>query len=112
MKAARSFLSENVNAGAHMLKDWVGPGEVDSAERIGRGEGAVLRQGATKIAVYRDEQGRVHKHSAVCPHLDCIVQWNPNEKSWDCPCHGSRFDCDGRVLNGPAGSPLGPVGAT
>jgi Rieske Fe-S protein len=112
MKAARSFLSENVNSGAHMLKDWVGPGEVDSVERIGRGEGVILRQGATKIAVYRDEAGAVHRYGAVCPHLDCIVQWNPNEKSWDCPCHGSRFDCEGRVLNGPAGSPLRPVEPT
>lgn len=109
VKAARSFASENINAGAHLVRDWLGAGEAESEERIGRGEGAILRRGATKIAAYRDESGAVHRHSAVCPHLGCIVQWNPNEKSWDCPCHGSRFDCDGRVLNGPAGSPLRPV---
>src|SRR3954447_23477718 len=112
IKAARSFASENINAGAHLVKDWLGPGEVDSVERVARGGGALLRQGATKIAVYRGEQGAVHKHSAVCPHLDCIVQWNPNENSWDCPCHGSRFDCEGRVLNGPAGRPLTAIDAT
>ena len=69
---------------------------------IAPGEGALLRKGAAKIAVYRDEEGQLHERSAVCPHLGCIVQWNPGEKSWDCPCHGSRFDCEGRVLNGPA----------
>jgi Rieske Fe-S protein len=55
-----------------------------------------------KVAVYREEDGSIHKCSAVCTHLGCVVQWNGSEKSWDCPCHGSRFDTDGHVLNGPA----------
>jgi Rieske Fe-S protein len=54
------------------------------------------------VAVYRDEAGTVHARSAVCTHLGCHVQWNQEERSWDCPCHGSRFDVDGAVLNGPA----------
>jgi Rieske Fe-S protein len=64
--------------------------------------GAVIRDGAKKIAVYRDEAGTLHARSALCTHLYCVVDWNDTEKSWDCPCHGSRFDPYGRVINGPA----------
>ncbi len=71
--------------------------------------GAVIRRGLTKLAVYRDGQGVLHEWSAVCPHLGCIVSWNEAEKTWDCPCHGSRFDCQGRVINGPANRNLAPV---
>ena len=66
----------------------------------------MIRRGKHKIAAYKDASGTLHERSAVCPHLKCIVDWNPGEKSWDCPCHGSRFDPLGRVLNGPAVSPL------
>ena len=59
-----------------------------------------------KIAVCRDENGKLHRHSAVCPHLGAIVMWNADEQTWDCPAHGSRFDASGRVLNGPANSDL------
>jgi Rieske Fe-S protein len=62
-----------------------------------------------KYAVYRDEAGTLHRVSAVCTHLGCIVHWNSLEGSWDCPCHGSRFGIDGAVLNGPAVSRLGAV---
>ena len=70
---------------------------------------AFVRDGWTKSCVYRDEQGMLHKHSAVCPHLGCIVAWNAAEQSWDCPCHGSRFDPLGRVIQGPAISDLAPA---
>ena len=67
------------------------------------GEGAVLRRGLHKVAAWRDDAGAVHLHSAVCPHLGCVVHFNGAERSWDCPCHGSRFDArDGHSLNGPA----------
>ena len=59
------------------------------------------------LAVYKDEQGQCHVHNARCPHLNAAVHWNEVEKSWDCPAHGSRFDCKGRVLNGPAIGDLG-----
>jgi Rieske Fe-S protein len=62
-----------------------------------------VREGLHKIAAYRDDEGALHRHSAICPHLGCVVEWNSAEKTWDCPCHGSRFDkLDGHVLNGPA----------
>jgi glycine/D-amino acid oxidase-like deaminating enzyme/nitrite reductase/ring-hydroxylating ferredoxin subunit len=89
--------------------EWVTPGEVSSVDEVPVGEGAVLRRGLHKTAVYRDPAGRVVELSAVCPHLGCIVDWNHGEKTWDCPCHGSRFTAEGRVVNGPALGDLSPV---
>jgi len=109
LKAATDFVKENTNFVGHMVRDWVRPSEVENVEAIKRGEGAILRRGASKVAVYRDDDGMLHERSAVCTHLGCVVQWNAGEKSWDCPCHGSRFDCEGRILNGPAIKPLGEV---
>ena len=86
--------------------EWVTGGEVDSAAEIPAGEGAVLRDGTRKLAVFRDEQGALHAVSAKCTHLGCVVHWNAAERSWDCPCHGSRFDVDGEVLHGPAATAL------
>ena len=77
-----------------------------SASRIPPGEGRVVRDGAGQAAVYRDEAGELHALSARCTHLGCIVKWNGVEKTWDCPCHGSRFDTDGAVVQGPAVDPL------
>jgi Rieske Fe-S protein len=101
LKAGAEYAKENLNVAAQYT-DYVTPGEVGSEDEIRPGHGAVLRHGLKTIAVYRDERGALHKRSAVCPHLGCIVQWNSLEMSWDCPCHGSRFGTDGRVLNGPA----------
>ncbi|WWC57480.1 uncharacterized protein I303_100012 [Kwoniella dejecticola CBS 10117] len=72
------------------------------------GQGDVVRQGLSPVAVYKDEQGQVHKMTAICPHLKGIVAWNSAEKSFDCPIHGSRFTCKGEVVNGPAKGPLQP----
>ena len=71
--------------------------------------GAVVRRGLKKIALYCDDARRLHERSAVCPHLGGIVAWNHSEKTWDCPCHGSRFDRLGKVVNGPAISNLSPI---
>jgi Rieske Fe-S protein len=73
------------------------------------GEGAILRSGLTKVAVYRDESATAHVRSAICPHLGCVVQWNSLEKTWDCPCHGSRSDSHGKVFQGPANRDLARV---
>jgi len=105
VKAAPEFAKENLNVAAQ-YRDYLTPGDVSSADDIPRGEGRVLRRGAGKVAVYRDDAGTLHERSAVCPHLYCIVDWNSAEKSWDCPCHGSRFDAYGKVVNGPAASDL------
>jgi glycine/D-amino acid oxidase-like deaminating enzyme/nitrite reductase/ring-hydroxylating ferredoxin subunit len=86
--------------------DYVAKGDVESAGQLLAEEGGILSSGLKKYAVYKDHGGVVHKFSAVCPHLGCILQWNPAEKSFDCPCHGSRFTCEGKVINGPAKTDL------
>ncbi|BDC50467.1 (2Fe-2S) ferredoxin [Bryobacterales bacterium F-183] len=107
LRATTTFLKENLDVAAQYT-DWVTPGEVDAIHEVPRGAGAILREGTSKHAVYCDEQGEVHHLSAVCPHLGCVVSWNPAEQTWDCPCHGSRFTPKGQVLNGPSVSDLKP----
>lgn len=102
------FLAEQADT-LSQYGEWLGGGEVASAEEVGRGQGAIMRQGVHKIAVYRDDQGELRALSAKCTHLGCVVHWNPAERSWDCPCHGSRFGTDGAVLHGPAASALAEV---
>lgn len=91
------------------LAEYVEGGEVDSVDEIRPGEGAIVRRGLAKHAVYRAEDGSIIECSAVCTHVGCIVHWNSFEKCWDCPCHGSQFQPDGSVLNAPAVSPLAKV---
>jgi Rieske Fe-S protein len=91
------------------IADYVTPGTVQSEDAVAPGRGAVIRHGLKKIALYRDPKGTLHRMSAVCPHKGCIVRWNSAEKSFDCPCHGSRFDCHGKVVNGPSFGDLEPV---
>lgn len=105
LSTVKEFVKENVNVAAQYL-DWVAPSDAKSAADIAPGEGAVMRRGAKPIAVYKAPDGSVTERSAVCPHLGCVVHWNTLEKSWDCPCHGSRFACDGVVLAGPSRAPL------
>jgi glycine/D-amino acid oxidase-like deaminating enzyme/nitrite reductase/ring-hydroxylating ferredoxin subunit len=104
-RAAGTFPRENPKAGGEYAH-WLTPGEVKTVEEIKPGMGAVIRRGSSKIAVSRDDTGRLHQCSAVCTHLGCIVSWNSTERTWDCPCHGSRFAPDGKLLNGPALEPL------
>lgn len=89
--------------------EWLTGGDVRSETQIPLGSGAVIGWGLGKVAVYRDEQGRFHRSSAVCNHLGCIVAWNDHEKTWDCPCHGSRYDPQGEVIHGPAAERLRPI---
>jgi Rieske Fe-S protein len=105
LRASGEFAKEAANMAAQYA-DWITAGDVDSVDQIGKDSGAVMRRGALKVAVYRDPTGALHERSAVCTHLGCIVQWNPAEKTWDCPCHGSRFDKFGEVINGPANTGL------
>jgi len=108
LRATGTFLRENLNVAAQYL-DWVTGGDVGAADEIARGEGAVLRKGLHKLAVYCDDHGQRHVLSATCPHLGCVVQWNTAEKTWDCPCHGSRFNAEGEVINGPSLGNLKPA---
>jgi len=109
LRAAPEFARENLNF-LVQYSDYATPGDLDQVREIPAGTGALVRQELKKLAVYRDSHGSLHKRSAICPHLGCIVAWNNAEKTWDCPCHGSRFDPYGKVLNGPANADLQPVG--
>jgi len=103
LKSLPEYASENINV-AGQYADYVTAGDIKSESELRAGEGAIMRDGVSKIAVRRDEN--VNKLSAVCPHLGCIVAWNSTERTWDCPCHGSRFSAEGRVYQGPANSDL------
>ncbi|TVQ07264.1 MAG: FAD-dependent oxidoreductase [Leptolyngbya sp. DLM2.Bin27] len=98
-------IQKNLEVGAH----WVGDrfkGLFDSTDSVAPGEGKLVTHKGGKVAAYRDEHNQLHTVSAVCPHLGCIVAWNQAETSWDCPCHGSRFSTEGKILHGPAVKPL------
>jgi glycine/D-amino acid oxidase-like deaminating enzyme/nitrite reductase/ring-hydroxylating ferredoxin subunit len=107
-KALLTFLKENLNIAAQYTA-WLTGGDVSSVEEIPPGQGAVIRRGLSKLAVYRDTDGSVCQMSAACPHMGGVVRWNPGEQTWDCPEHGSRFDCKGGVTHGPAVQGLKPA---
>jgi nitrite reductase/ring-hydroxylating ferredoxin subunit len=101
LRAMREYVRDGI-ASVRQYGAWLRAGDVSERGEIPPGSGAVVRRGLKKIAVYRDEQGDFHELSAVCPHLGGVVTWNSAERTWDCPCHGSRFDAQGHVINAPA----------
>lgn len=108
LAAIGTAIKENLNMAAQ-YRSRIQPSDRSTVTDIPPDSGAVIDQAGKKVAVYRDALRKVHKKSAVCPHLGCIIGWNPDEKTWDCPCHGSRFDPLGQVINGPAMNGLQPV---
>lgn len=108
VRALPEYASENINV-AGQYADYVTAGDIKSESELRPGQGAIMREGVSKTAVHRDRAGKLQKFSAVCPHLGCVVGWNLTEDTWDCPCHGSRFNADGKVYQGPANSDLSPV---
>lgn len=112
---ATPFLTpESLKNNAEVTTHWIGDrlkGLQHSLNDVAVGEGKLVTVDGKKVAAYRDEQGQCHAVSAVCTHLACIVNWNSAERSWDCPCHGARFNYDGKVLHGPAISNLQPLTA-
>ncbi|NJN26508.1 MAG: FAD-dependent oxidoreductase [Cyclobacteriaceae bacterium] len=109
LKSASNFIEESINTAKQYLN--ILPGKADKAdfEHVKNGQGAIVEQDNEKIAAYRDEEGKLTLTSAVCPHMKCIVNWNNAEKTWDCPCHASRFQPDGTVLEGPSYHPLASI---
>jgi glycine/D-amino acid oxidase-like deaminating enzyme/nitrite reductase/ring-hydroxylating ferredoxin subunit len=105
-RAPLEYAKENLNVARRYLMDYLRRGDVASTDELAPGSGAIIRRGAARIAAFRDVDGTLHERSAVCPHLGCIVQFDAVEKTWDCPCHGSRFDRYGRVIVGPANRDL------
>jgi glycine/D-amino acid oxidase-like deaminating enzyme/nitrite reductase/ring-hydroxylating ferredoxin subunit len=104
-----SLAKDNLKVGAHFVGDRLGRLRAGSIGDLAPGEGGIVKAGGQTVGAYRAPDGTVHAVSVDCTHLGCTVKWNSAEKSWDCPCHGSRFDCDGAVLNGPAVRPLSQV---
>lgn len=102
VKSFKEFFKENVDNIVQYIKDTPWNVDADSLNEIKKGEGKVIESGGEKIAVFKDETGQNHIVSAVCTHMKCVVNWNPTEKTWDCPCHGSRFTTNGHVIEGPA----------
>jgi len=87
---------------AAQYADWITPGDIKELSELEPGQGGITSSGLKKIAVYRDTNQKIHAYSAICPHLGGILQWNGDEKSFDCPVHGSRFSASGKVINGPS----------
>jgi glycine/D-amino acid oxidase-like deaminating enzyme/nitrite reductase/ring-hydroxylating ferredoxin subunit len=109
IKGGATFLSENVRSGVAMVRDRVIGTKERKLEEIGPGEGGVVRHEGQRVAVSRAGSGKITAVSAICTHLGCVVGWNGVDRTWDCPCHGSRFAASGEVISGPATSPLEPV---
>ena len=104
--SARDFISENLNVAKEFMADRVETPELDDLRKLPAGRGEVVEWKGERVALYKDDQGLVYSCSAKCTHMGCIVHWNGAEKSWDCPCHGSRFNYDGKVIQGPANKDL------
>ncbi|WP_425837075.1 FAD-dependent oxidoreductase [Streptomyces fractus] len=102
LRAAPRFLKHQADVAYHFVGDRVRPPGVDSVDELPPDSGAVLRTQGGRSAVYRDPDGKLHALSARCTHLGCLVAFNAAERAWECPCHGSRFDTDGQVIQGPA----------
>ncbi|MDQ6814633.1 MAG: FAD-dependent oxidoreductase [Bacteroidota bacterium] len=101
MSSVKDFVEENANTAAQFA-DYVKAGDIKSQQELHPGEGAVMNIGMHKVCVYKNDNGSLNAYTAICPHLGCILQWNGEEKTFDCPCHGSRFTNEGVVINGPA----------
>lgn len=101
-----SFVRENKDYPFYLIRDRLTPAPSDSVTELPRGEGRLISVEGHKVAAYRSLDGEITLCSPVCPHLKCIVRWNPTEQTWDCPCHGSRFQATGEVMSGPAQAPL------
>jgi glycine/D-amino acid oxidase-like deaminating enzyme/nitrite reductase/ring-hydroxylating ferredoxin subunit len=102
VKSAAQIIKENVDNFGEYMKDTPWNADAFSLDKIKTGEGKIVETHGEKLAVYKDAAGEAHVVSAVCTHMKCIVNWNDAEKSWDCPCHGSRFNYRGEIIEGPA----------
>lgn len=102
LASAGAVVSENLETAAHLVAGHLTPASTQPLQSLPRGQGCILKADGKTLAVYRDEHGAVHAVSPLCTHQGCQVVFNPAEHTWDCPCHGSRFDIHGRVLDGPA----------
>ncbi len=106
--SAKQFVTENANVAKRFFGDRLGIPKVSHLTELAPGEGKVVEADGEKLAAYRDEAGILHSVSPICGHMGCVVSWNSAERTWDCPCHGSRYDNDGRAIQGPTVKDLEP----
>jgi len=103
---AKEFAKENLEVAAHLVSGYLSR-KPKSFDELAPGDAAIMKIDGDNVAAFKDEQGKVHAVSAVCTHMGCLVGWNATDRTWDCPCHGSRFELSGEVIHGPATQPLG-----
>ena len=108
LAGAKQFVKENASVAGHLVGGYVSP-KAKSYDELKPGEATILKIDGDNVAAFRDERGEVHAVSAACSHMGCLLGWNATDRTWDCPCHGSRFTLTGEVLHGPAVTPLDPV---
>jgi Rieske Fe-S protein len=106
------YLKENKDYPYYMIRDRFAGAEARSLRAVPRGSGKIVELEGTRVAAYRAPDGAVTLLSPICTHMGCLVAWNAAEHTWDCPCHGSRFEPDGQVRSGPAETPLEDVHVT
>jgi Rieske Fe-S protein len=104
------YLKENKDYPYYLVRDRFAGPEGKSLRVLARGEGRILELNGRSVAAYRDRHGAATLLSPVCTHMACHVEWNAAESTWDCPCHGSRFNPTGEVIAGPAETPLKKAG--
>jgi Rieske Fe-S protein len=103
------YLKENVDYPYYLIRDRFAGADAQSLRAVKRGQGKIIERRGARVAAYRDPAGAITLRSAICTHLGCAVAWNGAERTWDCPCHGSRFTPSGEVISGPAETPLGEI---
>lgn len=99
------LLKESTEVASHLVSGYLAR-KLTSYAQLDRGQAAIMKIDGKNMAAFKDENGVVHAVSAACSHMGCIVGWNETDRTWDCPCHGSRFELNGEVLHGPAVNPL------
>jgi Rieske Fe-S protein len=102
LASAADYIKENVDVPVHLIGDRLKPADAKTMNDVKPGDGKLVDVRGKRVAVYRTDDGDLNVLSSVCPHLGCTVHFNNAERTWDCPCHGSRFATDGQVINGPA----------
>jgi Rieske Fe-S protein len=112
-RSAKELIVQNADVAKRFVGDRLEMLQAADVSTLAPGEGGIVDAGGTRVAAYRDEHGAIHAVSPRCAHMGCIVSWNTAEKTWDCPCHGSRYTAEGRVIQGPTVADLepGPVDA-
>ncbi|CAN5172329.1 FAD-dependent oxidoreductase [soil metagenome] len=100
------LMTSGYDNAVHTVSGYLKKRPAEDPKKLKNGEGKILNVNGKKVAAYKDDEGNLHQVSAICTHLGCVVEWNPGERTWDCPCHGSRFEFSGKVIKGPANKDL------